>query len=333
MNAHIHLGGKLKLLVTGGAGFIGSHFVRSQLLQESNWSEIIVLDALTYAGNLENLKSVFGRPKLKFIQGDITDAPLVQRISDGVNTIVNFAAETHVDRSIRSSSEFIRSNILGTHVLLESALRNGIQRFIQISTDEVYGSIDKGSWDEKEALNPNSPYSASKASADLITLSYFRTHGLDIRITRCTNNYGTYQHPEKMIPASIIRLVQGSKILIYGNGENRRDWLHVSDHCRAVSLVIEKGKAGEIYNVGGGIELDNVQLAQALLRISGKSQEFIQFVEDRKGHDRRYSVNYSKLTNLTGFSPTIDFETGLRETYHWYLNNYNYWSQAVNTRE
>jgi dTDP-glucose 4,6-dehydratase len=315
----------LKILVTGGAGFIGSHFVRSQLLQESNWSEIIVLDALTYAGNLENLKSMFENPRLKFIHGDITDAPLVQSISTGVNTIVNFAAETHVDKSIKSGSEFVRSNVLGTHVLLESALRNDIQRFIQISTDEVYGSIDTGSWNERETLSPNSPYSASKASADLIALSYFRTHGLDIRITRCTNNYGAYQHPEKMIPASIIRLVQGSKILIYGNGKNQRDWLHVSDHCRAISLVIEKGKAGEIYNVGGGTELDNVQLAHALLRISGKSEEFIQFVEDRKGHDRRYSVNYSKLINLTGFSPIVDFDTGLQKTYQWYLDNENYW--------
>jgi dTDP-glucose 4,6-dehydratase len=315
----------LKILVTGGAGFIGSHFVRSQLVQESNWSEIIVLDALTYAGNLENLKSMFENPRLKFIHGDITDAPLVQSISTGVNTIVNFAAETHVDKSIKSGSEFIRSNVLGTHVLLETALRNDIQRFIQISTDEVYGSIDTGSWNERETLSPNSPYSASKASADLIALSYFRTHGLDIRITRCTNNYGAYQHPEKMIPASIIRLLQGSKILIYGNGKNQRDWLHVSDHCRAISLVIEKGKAGEIYNVGGGTELDNVQLAHALLRISGKSEEFIQFVEDRKGHDRRYSVNYSKLINLTGFSPIVDFETGLQKTYQWYLDNENYW--------
>ncbi len=315
----------MKILVTGGAGFIGSHFVRSQLLQESNWSEIIVLDALTYAGNLENLKSMFENPRLKFIHGDITDAPLVQSISTGVNTIVNFAAETHVDKSIKSGSEFVRSNVLGTHVLLESALRNDIQRFIQISTDEVYGSIDTGSWNERETLSPNSPYSASKASADLIALSYFRTHGLDIRITRCTNNYGAYQHPEKMIPASIIRLVQGSKILIYGNGKNQRDWLHVSDHCRAISLVIEKGKAGEIYNVGGGTELDNVQLAHALLRISGKSEEFIQFVEDRKGHDRRYSVNYSKLINLTGFSPIVDFDTGLQKTYQWYLDNENYW--------
>lgn len=315
----------MKILVTGGAGFIGSHFVRSQLVQESNWSEIIVLDALTYAGNLENLKSMFENPRLKFIHGDITDAPLVQSISTGVNTIVNFAAETHVDKSIKSGSEFIRSNVLGTHVLLETALRNDIQRFIQISTDEVYGSIDTGSWNERETLSPNSPYSASKASADLIALSYFRTHGLDIRITRCTNNYGAYQHPEKMIPASIIRLVQGSKILIYGNGKNQRDWLHVSDHCRAISLVIEKGKAGEIYNVGGGTELDNVQLAHALLRISGKSEEFIQFVEDRKGHDRRYSVNYSKLINLTGFSPIVDFETGLQKTYQWYLDNENYW--------
>jgi len=316
----------LKILVTGGAGFIGSHFVRSQLLEESNWSEIIVLDALTYAGNLENLNGVFENPRLKFINGDITNVPLVQSISAGVNTIVNFAAESHVDKSIESSAEFIRSNVLGTHVLLESALRNNIQRYIQISTDEVYGSIDTGSWDEKEMLSPNSPYSASKASADLIALSYFRTHGLDIRITRCSNNYGSHQHPEKMIPASIIRLLQGSKILIYGNGQNQRDWLHVSDHCRAISLVIEKGQPGEIYNVGGGTELDNVQLAQALLRISGKSEEFIQFIEDRKGHDRRYSVNYSKLTNLTGFSPAVDFETGLQKTYQWYLDNENYWS-------
>ena len=316
----------MKILVTGGAGFIGSHFVRSQLLEESNWSEIIVLDALTYAGNLENLNGVFENPRLKFINGDITNVPLVQSISAGVNTIVNFAAESHVDKSIESSAEFIRSNVLGTHVLLESALRNNIQRYIQISTDEVYGSIDTGSWDEKEMLSPNSPYSASKASADLIALSYFRTHGLDIRITRCSNNYGSHQHPEKMIPASIIRLLQGSKILIYGNGQNQRDWLHVSDHCRAISLVIEKGQPGEIYNVGGGTELDNVQLAQALLRISGKSEEFIQFIEDRKGHDRRYSVNYSKLTNLTGFSPAVDFETGLQKTYQWYLDNENYWS-------
>lgn len=323
----------MKILVTGGAGFIGSHFVRSQLLQESNWSEIVVLDALTYAGNLENLDSVLENPRLRFIQGDINDVSLVHSITDGVNTIVNFAAESHVDKSIESGAEFIRSNVLGTHVLLESALRNDVERYIQISTDEVYGSIDIGSWDEKEVLNPNSPYSASKASADLIALSYFRTHGLDIRITRCSNNYGSYQHPEKMIPASIIRLVQGAKILIYGNGQNQRDWLHVSDHCRAIDMVIENGQAGEIYNVGGGTELNNIQLAQLLLQISNKGQEFIQFVEDRKGHDKRYSVDYSKLTNLTGFSPAVDFEAGLQETFQWYLDNRNYWSQVVKTQK
>lgn len=320
-------------MVTGGAGFIGSHFVRSQLLQDSNWSEIVVLDALTYAGNLENLDSVLENPRLRFIQGDINDVSLVHSITDGVNTIVNFAAESHVDKSIESGAEFIRSNVLGTHVLLESALRNDVEKYIQISTDEVYGSIDIGSWDEKEVLNPNSPYSASKASADLIALSYFRTHGLDIRITRCSNNYGSYQHPEKMIPASIIRLVQGAKILIYGNGQNQRDWLHVSDHCRAIDMVIENGQAGEIYNVGGGTELNNIQLAQLLLRISNKGQEFIQFVEDRKGHDKRYSVDYSKLTNLTGFSPTVDFEAGLQETFQWYLDNRNYWSQVVKNQK
>ena len=323
----------MKILVTGGAGFIGSHFVRSQLLQDSNWSEIVVLDALTYAGNLENLDSVLENPRLRFIQGDINDVSLVHSITDGVNTIVNFAAESHVDKSIESGAEFIRSNVLGTHVLLESALRNDVEKYIQISTDEVYGSIDIGSWDEKEVLNPNSPYSASKASADLIALSYFRTHGLDIRITRCSNNYGSYQHPEKMIPASIIRLVQGAKILIYGNGQNQRDWLHVSDHCRAIDMVIENGQAGEIYNVGGGTELNNIQLAQLLLRISNKGQEFIQFVEDRKGHDKRYSVDYSKLTNLTGFSPTVDFEAGLQETFQWYLDNRNYWSQVVKNQK
>ena len=320
-------------MVTGGAGFIGSHFVRSQLLQDSNWSEIVVLDALTYAGNLENLDSVLENPRLRFIQGDINDVSLVHSITDGVNTIVNFAAESHVDKSMESGAEFIRSNVLGTHVLLESALRNDVEKYIQISTDEVYGSIDIGSWDEKEVLNPNSPYSASKASADLIALSYFRTHGLDIRITRCSNNYGSYQHPEKMIPASIIRLVQGAKILIYGNGQNQRDWLHVSDHCRAIDMVIENGQAGEIYNVGGGTELNNIQLAQLLLRISNKGQEFIQFVEDRKGHDKRYSVDYSKLTNLTGFSPTVDFEAGLQETFQWYLDNRNYWSQVVKNQK
>ena len=320
-------------MVTGGAGFIGSHFVRSQLLQDSNWSEIVVLDALTYAGNLENLDSVLENPRLRFIQGDINDVSLVHSITDGVNTIVNFAAESHVDKSIESGAEFIRSNVLGTHVLLESALRNDVEKYIQISTDEVYGSIDIGSWDEKEVLNPNSPYSASKASAALIALSYFRTHGLDIRITRCSNNYGSYQHPEKMIPASIIRLVQGAKILIYGNGQNQRDWLHVSDHCRAIDMVIENGQAGEIYNVGGGTELNNIQLAQLLLRISNKGQEFIQFVEDRKGHDKRYSVDYSKLTNLTGFSPTVDFEAGLQETFQWYLDNRNYWSQVVKNQK
>ena len=320
-------------MVTGGAGFIGSHFVRSQLLQDSNWSEIVVLDALTYAGNLENLDSVLENPRLRFIQGDINDVSLVHSITDGVNTIVNFAAESHVDKSIESGAEFIRSNVLGTHVLLESALRNDVERYIQISTDEVYGSIDIGSWEEKEVLNPNSPYSASKASADLIALSYFRTHGLDIRITRCSNNYGSYQHPEKMIPASIIRLVQGAKILIYGNGQNQRDWLHVSDHCRAIDMVIENGQAGEIYNVGGGTELNNIQLAQLLLRISNKGQEFIQFVEDRKGHDKRYSVDYSKLTNLTGFSPTVDFEAGLQETFQWYLDTRNYWSQVVKNQK
>ena len=315
----------MKILVTGGAGFIGSNFVDNLLKTESAWDEIIVLDLLTYAGNLSNLEVALGNPKVRFIKGDIRDAELVGNVMSQINTVVHFAAESHVDRSISNPNEFISTNVLGTNTLLNSALHSEIARFIHVSTDEVYGSIDTGSWDEQWPLSPNSPYSASKASSDLVALSYHRTYGLPVVVTRCSNNYGKYQFPEKLIPLAITNLIDDKPVPIYGDGLNSRDWLDVRDHCEALTSVIENGKAGEIYNIGGGKELSNTEIVKLLINEFGLDDSYIEFVDDRKGHDRRYSVSCNKLVSECGYQPKYVFEESLKETVEWYRANEAWW--------
>jgi dTDP-glucose 4,6-dehydratase len=317
----------MKLLVTGGAGFIGSNFIKRQLSENPLGSdEITVLDKLTYAGNVNN----FSKSELEqfaLVQGDICDASLVGKLVKGADVVVNFAAESHVDRSITNASDFVVTNILGTQVLLDSCLKFETDKFVQISTDEVYGSIDDGSWDEECPLLPNSPYSASKAGADLLVRSYNRTFGLNTNITRCSNNYGPYQFTEKVIPLFVTNLLQDKDIPMYGTGLNIRDWLHVNDHCRGIELVIKSGKSGEIYNIGGGIELSNMQLAEEILSILGKDKSKIKFVPDRLGHDRRYSVDIKKISDELGYYPLINFTEGLKSTIEFYQNNYDWWNR------
>ncbi|CCK26732.1 dTDP-glucose 4,6-dehydratase [Streptomyces davaonensis JCM 4913] len=305
-------------LVTGAAGFIGSHFVRDLLGPDGPPDvEVTVLDALTYAGDPANLAPVLDDPRLRFVQGDITDAALVGKLLPRGSVVVNFAAESHVDRSIAAAEAFVRTNVLGTQILLDAALAAGARCFLQVSTDEVYGSIEQGSWTEEAPVRPNSPYAATKAAADLLALSYARTHGLDVRITRCSNNYGPGQHPEKLIPRFVTLLLAGRPVPLYGDGGNIRDWLHVSDHCRAVRLVLERGAPGEVYNIGGGTQLTNRELTGRLLDACGADWDAVRPVEDRKGHDRRYSVDDGKLRRL-GHRPRVPFERGLPETVDWY---------------
>ncbi len=320
----------MKLLVTGGAGFIGSNFVRRVLDGSfSGVSSITILDKLTYAGTLTNL-SAFPRDSFEFIQGDICDQKLVTSLASRHNAIVNFAAESHVDRSITGARDFVLTNVLGTQTLLEAARAEGVTTFIQVSTDEVYGSIASGSWTETEPLLPNSPYAASKASGDLIARSYYRTYGLDVRITRCSNNYGPNQFPEKVIPLFITNLIDGIKVPVYGNGSNVRDWLHVDDHCRGIFSVLTGGRAGEIYNIGGGTELTNLELTQKILNLMGKDESFIEHVADRLGHDIRYSVNIDKISNELGYYPLVDWEVGIAKTVEWYRENEAWWRPLKN---
>jgi dTDP-glucose 4,6-dehydratase len=320
----------MRLLVTGGAGFIGSNYVRLVLDGAlTGVNSILVLDKLTYAGRRENLPEDINS-NFEFVHGDICDQSLVDSLTKRVDAILNFAAESHVDKSIENSGNFITTNVLGAHTLLESARKNKVENFIQISTDEVYGSIFRGSWDEDCPLLPNSPYSASKSSADLIALAFSRTFDMNVKITRCSNNYGPFQYPEKIIPFFITRLMKDKKVPVYGNGLNSRDWLHVTDHCRAIHLVLTKGKAGEIYNIGGGKELTNIELTKIILSELKKSEEFIEFVEDRLGHDFRYSVDYSKINKDLGYSPKISFEDGMRATINWYMENKEWWENILN---
>jgi dTDP-glucose 4,6-dehydratase len=315
---------KRKFLVTGGAGFIGSNFVERLI---SKGESVRVLDKLTYAGNLKSIQGFIDQGQLDFFHGDICDPVVVREAMDSVDVVVNFAAESHVDRSIESSAEFVKTNVLGTENLLAHALMLKTKVFIQISTDEVYGSIDNGSWKEDSPLKPNSPYSASKAAADLLAISYYKTHGLDIRITRCCNNYGPRQLPEKLIPSFITKLMKNEKVPLYGDGRNIREWIHVDDHCRAIDLVVEEGKPGEVYNIGSGFELENLELANLLLKVFNLESSFIRKVEDRKGHDFRYSVDSLKIQNL-GFKSKQEFEKGLLETIDWYKNNTNFWKSS-----
>jgi dTDP-glucose 4,6-dehydratase len=320
----------MKLLVTGGAGFIGSNFARMALTDkfpDFNVEQLTVLDLLTYAGDEENLKIVASDKRYKFIKGDIRDLELTKKLMQNTDQVVHFAAESHVDRSIEGGSEFVSTNVMGTQILLDAARSSNIKRFVHVSTDEVYGSISEGSWPEEHPLLPNSPYSASKAGSDLLVRAYNRTHKLDTVITRCSNNYGQYQFPEKVMPLFITNIIEGKKVPLYGNGLNVRDWLHVDDHCRGIALALTKGRAGEVYNIGGGTELTNVELTHKILEAMGVGEEFIQPVEDRKGHDLRYSVDISKINKELGYAPQVNFEDGLAQTINWYKNNEAWWKK------
>jgi dTDP-glucose 4,6-dehydratase len=315
----------VRILITGGAGFIGSNYVR-RIIDGTfqGISRITVLDKLTYAGTLTNLSEI-DSGSFEFVQGDICDSELVGKLVKGHDLVVNFAAESHVDRSINGAKDFVVTNVLGTQNLLDAVKKSDAQIYLQVSTDEVYGSIDSGSWPETDPLLPNSPYAASKASADLLCRSYHVTHGIDIRVTRCSNNYGRNQFPEKIIPLFITNLVDGQKVPVYGDGLNVRDWLHVDDHCQGIHLALTKGKAGGIYNIGGGTELNNLELTNQILEIMNKDQVSIKFVEDRKGHDQRYSVDISKISKELGYNPQISWKKGLLETVNWYLENEAWW--------
>ncbi|GLF99420.1 dTDP-glucose 4,6-dehydratase [Streptomyces yaizuensis] len=324
----------MRILVTGGAGFIGSHYVRTLLsggYPQTPDARVTVLDKLTYSGNRDNLPAA--APGLEFIHGDICDTGLVRDLMPGHDAVVHFAAESHVDRSIDAAGEFFRTNVVGTEVLLDAAVRAGVERFVHVSTDEVYGSIATGSWTEDWPLAPNSPYAASKAGSDLVARSYWRTHGLDVSISRCSNNYGPHQHTEKLIPLFVTHLLEGRKVPLYGDGHNVREWIHVDDHCRAVHLILTRGRGGEIYNVGGGTELPNTDIAHRVLDLLGADPSAIQRVADRPGHDDRYSLDGSKLRDETGFVPEIPFATGLRETVDWYRNNPAWWKAVKRAAE
>jgi len=318
----------VKLFVTGGAGFIGSNFARMLLadrLPGLEGAEITVFDALTYSGTLTNLESVTDSPRYTFVHGDIRDDATVKLALPGHDAIVHFAAESHVDRSVSNSRIFVDTNVLGTQTLLDAALELGITRFVHVSTDEVYGSIDEGSWDENEPLLPNSPYSASKAGSDLLVRSYHATHGLNTSITRCSNNYGIHHFPEKVIPLFVTNLLDGKHVPLYGDGANVRDWLHVDDHCGGIAAVLIGGRPGEIYNIGGGTELSNRELTELLLDATGRDWSFVDKVADRKGHDRRYSVDIGKIHKELGYTPQVAFAEGLADVVQWYRDNRWWW--------
>jgi dTDP-glucose 4,6-dehydratase len=317
----------MRVLITGGAGFIGSNFVRMIASGKlTGFSSVTVLDKLTYAGVEANLNSAGDIDGYQFIKGDICDPRILEELLPEIDAIVNFAAESHVDRSITGSNEFVQTNIVGVQVLLDAikSLKRSI-RLLQVSTDEVYGSIDSGSWTEDWPLLPNSPYSASKASGELLARAYQKTHNLDVVITRCSNNYGTHHFPEKLIPLFITNLIEGKKVPVYGSGLNVRDWLHVDDHCRGIYLALTQGRTGEVYNIGGGRELNNLEITNLILESMGASSSSVEFVEDRKGHDMRYSVNWSKIRSELGYTPQVSFENGLKETIDWYRNNEEWW--------
>lgn len=321
-----------KMLLTGGAGFIGSWLIK-HLLERYPQYHITNLDLLCYAGNPDNLSEIEKHPQYTFVQGDICDAQLVGRLMKDADICVNVAAQTHVDRSISGPGVFIETNVVGTQVLLEAARQNSIEKFVQISTDEVYGSLgDTGVFTEKSPIEPSSPYSASKASADLIALSYFTTYGLPICITRCSNNYGPNQYPEKLIPLFILNASQDKSVPVYGDGLNVRDWIHVKDHSAAVGLVIDQGRPGETYNIGSSNELKNIEITKLILKYVNKPESLIQYVTDRLGHDRRYAIDSSKIQNELGWKPQVVFEQGLKETVQWYLDNPQ-WIKRVQERE
>ena len=318
----------MRVLVTGGAGFIGSHYVRKALggaYASLSDAEIVVFDKLTYAGNEANLAPVKDDSRLRFVRGDICDAEAVTKVMAGVDLVVHFAAESHVDRSILGAADFVMTNVVGTQTLLQAAVDASVGKFVHVSTDEVDGSIESGSWPETHPLEPNSPYSASKASSDLLARSFYRTHGLPVCITRCSNNYGPYQFPEKVIPLFVTNLMDGKKVPLYGDGLNVRDWLHVDDHCHGIQLVADKGRPGEVYNIGGGTELTNLELTNRLLAAFGVGEEMVERVEDRKAHDRRYSVDISKISDELGYQPLMSFDEGLAGTIEWFKENRAWW--------
>jgi dTDP-glucose 4,6-dehydratase len=317
----------MRILVTGGAGFIASHYVRTLLTggyPGYEQASVTVLDNLTYAGNLANLEPVSGNPRLTFVRGDICDAALVRSVLPGHDAVLNFAAETHVDRSIAGASDFVRTNVVGVQILLDACLEAGIPTVVQVSTDEVYGSVASGSWTEDSPLAPNSPYAAAKAGGDLMALAYARTHGLDVRVTRCCNNYGPYQFPEKVIPLFVTNLLEGQQVPLYGDGGNVRGWIHTDDHCRGIQLVLERGERGRVYHVNGDAELSNRELTAAILDAVGAGWDMVQPVTDRKGHDRRYSLDDSLLRSM-GYAPRTPFADGLRSTVRWYAEHRDWW--------
>jgi dTDP-glucose 4,6-dehydratase len=317
----------MRILVAGGAGFIGSHYVRTLIsggYPGFTDARVTVLDKLTYAGNLANLRAVASHPRFRFIRGDICDAALAGAVARDHDIVINFAAETHVDRSIAGASDFVAANVAGVQVLLQACLDAGVRRVVQVSTDEVYGSVARGSWPEDAPLAPNSPYAAAKAGGDLMARAYSRTHRLDVLVTRCVNNYGPYQFPEKVIPLFATNLLDGQAVPLYGDGGNVRGWVHVDDHCRGIQLVLERGHSGGVYHIGGDVELTNIQLTQALLDCCGAGWDMVRRVEDRRGHDRRYSLDDSALRAL-GYAPRTPFPEGLRATVQWYRDNRSWW--------
>jgi dTDP-glucose 4,6-dehydratase len=316
----------MRVLVTGGAGFIGSHYVR--LLLSGAYgapARVTVLDQLTYSGNLANLAPVRDDPRLRLAIGDIRDAALVDQLMAGIDLIVHFAAETHVDRSIIGAAPFVTTNVVGTQVLLDAARRYRVGRFLQVSTDEVYGSIQTGAWTEAQPVAPGSPYAAAKAGADLLALAYHHTHGLPVVVTRCSNNYGPYQFPEKLIPRFLTNLLDRRTVPLYGDGGNVRDWVHVDDHCAGIALAVERGRPGEVYHLGGGTELTNKELTGLLLEACGAGWEMVEQVPDRKGHDRRYALDWGKAAGELGYAPRVDFADGLSATVAWYRANRGWW--------
>lgn len=322
----------MKILVTGGAGFIGSCFVRHMLKSHPDY-KIINFDCLTYAGNIENLDDIKDNPNYSFVKADICDKKAVDRAVSEVDCVINFAAESHVDRSILNPEIFIETNIKGTLNLLDCAKKRGIQRYLQVSTDEVYGTLGKdGYFTENTPLAPNSPYSASKAGADMLVRSYFETYKTPVLITRCSNNYGPYQYPEKLIPFFISKLLKGEKVPLYGDGLNVRDWLYVYDHCRAIDTVLHKGREGEVYNVGGHNEKSNIEITKIILKEMGRDENSIEYVKDRLGHDRRYAIDNTKITTELGWEPSLTFEEGIKLTINWYLNNIE-WIKSIENKK
>ena len=317
----------MKLVITGAAGFIGSRLAERSLeeAERLGYNSIVLLDALTYSGRRENMDAVLRDSRVTFVHASINDAEMVDEVLAGAHSVLHLAAESHVDRSIQGAQPFFITNVLGTQQLLESSRRGGVSKFVHVSTDEVYGSIDEGSWREDHILEPNSPYSASKAGSDLAALAYHTTFGLDVSVTRCSNNYGPRQYPEKVIPLFVSNLIDGIKVPLYGDGLNVRDWLHVDDHCQGILKVLEGGRSGEIYNIGGGTELTNYEITLKLLELCGASTDMIEPVADRLGHDRRYSVDCTKISTELGYQPLVPFETGLEATVRWYYDNEAWW--------